>query len=157
MDSNNPYEAPVSAIVDAQADASRPLYRTNGIYLATFLGSMFAGGWLLARNHDAMGEFELARKARWGGLIGTVAIIGLSLLLPEQIPGMVYLVPQFIAVGYWLKNTPQGDAIAARVAAGSPMRSNWGAAGIGLLCGLSMLAVVMLVVFTAIFGFDVQL
>lgn len=158
MDSgDNPYEAPASAIVDAQADPARRLFRTTGIYLATFLGSMFAGGWLLAKNHEAMGESGLARKVRWGGAIGTVAIVGLSLLLPEQIPGVAYLVPQFVAVNYWLKKTAQGDAIAARIAAGSPMRSNWAAAGIGLLCGISTLAVVMLIVFAASFGFDVQL
>lgn len=156
MDSNNPYEAPASAVVDAQADTGRPLFRPSGVYIATFMGSMLAGGWVLAMNHDALGQPELARKARWGGAIGTIAIVALSLLLPEQIPGIVYLMPQLFAASYWLKTTPQGDAIAARVAAGLPMRSNWAAAGIGLLAALALLAVVAAMIGVAIYGFGAQ-
>lgn len=156
MDSNNPYQAPASPVVDAQADTGRALFRNSGVYIATFMGSMLAGGWVLAMNHDALGQFELARKARWSGLIGTIAILGLSLLLPEKIPGFVYLLPQIFAASYWLKTTPQGDAIAARVAAGLPMRSNWAAAGIGLLAAIALLAVMALLAVIAIYGFGVQ-
>lgn len=156
MDSNNPYEAPASALVDAQQDATRPLFRTTAIYIATFVGSTLAGGWVLAMNHEALGQFDLARKARWSGLIATVAIVVLSLLLPAQVPGVVYVVAQLFAASYWLKRT-QGEAIAARVAAGLPMRSNWAAAGIGLLCAFVQLAVLGLVAAAAIYGFGMEL
>lgn len=157
MDSNNPYEAPASAIVDAQQDAGRPLFRTSGLYIATFMGSILAGGWVLAMNHDALGQHDLARKARWSGLAGMIAVVAVSLLLPVQIPGVVYLIPQLAVVSYWLKQTPQGDAIGARVAAGLPMRSNWAAAGIGLLAAIALLAVLALVGVIAVFGFGVEL
>ncbi|MFK3647962.1 hypothetical protein ACI2IY_05925 [Lysobacter enzymogenes] len=157
MDSSNPYEAPASAVVDAQQDATRRLFRTSAIYIATFMGSTLAGGWVLAMNHEALGQFDLARKARWSGLIAAVAIVALTLVLPERIPGMVFLIPQMVAASYWLKRTPQGEAIAARVAAGLPMRSNWAAAGIGLLCALVQLAVLGLVAVAAIYGFGMEL
>lgn len=156
MDSNNPYEAPASAILDVQGDAGLPLFRTSGIYIATFMGSILAGGWVLAMNHDALGQHDLARKARWSGLAGIITVMVLSLLLPEKIPGVVYLIPQMVVVSYWLKQTPQGDAIAARVAAGLPMRSNWAAAGIGLLAVLALVVVAVLVVAIAIYGFGVE-
>jgi hypothetical protein len=89
-------------------------------------------------------------------LAGIITVVVLSLLLPEKIPGVVYLIPQMAVVSYWLKQTLQGDAIAARVAAGLPMRSNWVAAGIGLLAVLALMAVAVLVVAIAIYGFGVE-
>ncbi|QQP95290.1 hypothetical protein [Lysobacter enzymogenes] len=157
MESNNPYEAPASFAVDAQRDTTRPLFRTGAIYIATFMGSTLAGGWVLAMNHEALGQPGLARKARWSGLVASLALMALSFLLPWQIPGVAYLVPQLLAVSQWLKKTPQGDAIAVRLAAGLPMRSNWAAAGIGLLCGLAQLAALGLIALTAIYGFGVEL
>ncbi|MGO4261088.1 hypothetical protein [Lysobacter sp. TAB13] len=156
MDSNNPYEAPAAAVVDVGADTSRPLFRTSGIYVATFLGSALAGGWVLAMNHAALGQFDLARKVRWSGLAGMVVVVLLSMLLPEQVPGIVYLIPQMLAVSYWMKHT-QGDAIAARVSAGLPMRSNWLAAGVGALAALALLAVLLVLVAIAIYGFGLEM
>lgn len=157
MDAGNPYQAPATDVADAQPQLSAPLFRTTGIYIATFLGSALAGGWVIAMNHTALGQFGLARKARWSGLAATLGVLVLAMLLPEQVPGVVFMIVQMLAVSYWIKQTPLGDAIAARVAAKLPMRSNWLAAGIGLLGIVAVLGGLLIVAGIGIYGFGVEL
>lgn len=157
MDSDNPYQAPDAVVADAQPQVSAPLFRTSGIYIATFIGSALAGGWVIAMNHAALGQFALARKARWSGLAATLVVVVLAMLLPEQVPGVVYMVVQMVAVSSWIKQTPLGDAIGARVAAKLPMRSNWLAAGIGLLGIVAVMAGLVIVAGIAMYVFGIEL
>ncbi|MGH8082176.1 MAG: hypothetical protein ACREP7_16500, partial [Lysobacter sp.] len=122
----------------------------------TFVGSILAGGWVIAMNHTALGQFDQARKVRWYAVLGIIALLSLSLLLPEQVPGVVYLIPQLAAASYWVKRT-QADAIAERVAAGLPMRSNWAAAGIGVLAALALVLAIIVVIGIAVYGFGAEL
>ncbi|MEH6419858.1 hypothetical protein [Pseudomonas sp. CGJS7] len=156
MESSNPYQSPAAAVTDALADAGRPLFRTSGVFIATIMGSILAGGWVIGMNHAARGEFRQARMARLYAVLGAIALMTLSLLLPEQVPGVVYLIPQLVAINYWVKRA-QGEAIDARVAAGLPMRSNWLAAGIGLLGALVVVAIAIATVGIAVYGFGVEL
>lgn len=137
----SPYQAPQSVVEDAPDRADAPLFRINAIGLATVLGSVLAGGWLIAMNYTALGRPAQALKAKVFSLLGVVALVALSMVLPEQVPGVVFVVPQVFGLVY-LARSLQGEAIAERIASGRPMRSNWLAAGIALLFMLILLALI---------------
>lgn len=132
MDASDPYQAPRAAVEDPPGAADAPLFRISAIGLATVLGSVLAGGWLIAMNYAALGRPAQARKARWFSLLALIAVLALSMLVPEQVPSAVFVVVQVLGTVH-LARALQGEAIAARAASGRPMRSNWLAAGISLV------------------------
>lgn len=143
MDAPSPYQPPQAPIVDAPP-TDAPLFRINGIGIATVLGSVAAGGWLIALNYQALGLPRQALKAKVFALLSLIPLLLLSALTPEQVPGVVFVIPQVLATVY-LARSLQGEAIAARIAAGGPMRSNWRAAGIALLILLMLLLAIAVV------------
>ncbi|KRB11479.1 hypothetical protein [Lysobacter sp. Root690] len=135
----DPYQAPQSVVEDATDRVGAPLFRINAIGLATVLGSVLAGGWLIAMNYAALGRPAQALKAKVLSVLSLFALMALSMVLPEQVPRVAVIVPQVFGLIY-LARSLQGKAIAERIAAGRPMRSNWLAAGIALLFLVIVLA-----------------
>lgn len=132
MDASDPYQAPRAAVEDPPGGADAPLFRISAIGLATVLGSVLAGGWLIAMNYAALGRPAQARKARWFSLLTLIVVMVLAEVLPVQVPAALFVVVQVLGTVH-LARSLQGEAIAARAASGRPMRSNWLAVGISLV------------------------
>lgn len=149
MDQHNPYAspvAPVAVVEPVSALGERPLFRVSGIGLATFLGTLLAGGILLAMNERALGRPQRALPVLLLSLVATVAMVATASLLPEDVPSIVFSLPPLLAV-VLLARQLQGAAIDARIAAGLPMRSNWLAAGIAVLTMVGVSALLALALF----------
>ncbi|KRA17350.1 hypothetical protein [Lysobacter sp. Root604] len=143
MSHDNPYQPPTVSVHDALAvDAKARLYSLRSIGLATFLGSVFAGGLLMALNYRALGRPSQMRMALIGAFVGTVALIALSMVLPEEVPAIAFLCVQ-LAIVLSLAHLLQGPTIRAHEAQGATMHSNWRAAGIALLVLLGLVAVMV--------------
>lgn len=142
MEASDPYQAPRASVEDPPGEADAPLFRISGIGLATVLGSVLAGGWLIAMNYTALGRPAQARKAKLFSVLAIIALMVLSLLLPVQVPAAAFVVVQVLGTVH-LARSLQGEAIAARAASGRPMRSNWLAAGISLVFLVALLALLI--------------
>lgn len=143
MDAHDPYQPPKATLsANPQADPAAKLFKVSGIGMATFLGSVLAGGLLMAANYRALGKPDLAARATWYSLFATVAVLLLGALLPSSIPGAVFVVP-LLMVMIQLVKQHQGAAITSREAAGLPMHSNWLAAGIALLVVVALVLTII--------------
>lgn len=133
---------------DIKNPKEEKMYKVSGIVLATFLGSLLAGGWLLSRNFKVMGDEARARTTLIVCCIGTAVVLALGLLLPESwnVPNAVFVVPQIIAVLQYAKQT-QAAAVDAHAAEGGQLASNWRAAGVAVIAMLVLFAVLIPVVF----------
>ncbi|KLJ02319.1 hypothetical protein [Luteimonas sp. FCS-9] len=136
---SDPYAPPVAPVAEPQDAAGLPLFKIAGIGIATFFGSVLAGGLLMAMNFHRMGRPDRVWPTLGLALLGLVATGALGAVLPEQFPGMLITVPTLVAVTM-LAGRTQGEAIARRERAGLPMRSNWLAFGISLLVLLPIVA-----------------
>ncbi|MCD9027365.1 hypothetical protein LDO26_03935 [Luteimonas sp. BDR2-5] len=132
-----PPAAPLSPSV-ADADAGAPLFKIAAVGIATFFGSVLAGGLIMAMNFRAMGKPEKFWPTIGLSLLALVATLLLGAFLPENFPGVVITVPTIIAMTM-IAGRYQGQAITQRQDAGLPMRSNWLALGIALLVLLPIL------------------
>lgn len=149
MDEQNPYASPVApvAVVElVSALRERPLFRVSGIGLATFLGTLLAGGILLAMNERALGRPQRALPVLLLSLVAMAAMVAVPALLPEDLPAITFWLPPLVAM-VLLARQLQGAAIDARIAAGLPMRSNWLAAGIAVLTMVGVSALLALALF----------
>lgn len=130
---------------DSQTDPppEYKLYSVGGIALATFLGSLLAGGILLAMN-----LFRLRRAmAGWwilaAGAVCTVAVLAIGFLMPDDvnIPNSFFVIPQLV-LAYFAANRLVGDAIRRHQQVGGKMASLWAATGIGVLVAVILLAII---------------
>ncbi|GAA5068638.1 hypothetical protein [Lysobacter panacisoli] len=145
MEELNPYRSPEAVVPTTTAPApGARLYKVSGIGLATFFGSVLAGGWLMARNYRALGEHDKARRALGYSVVAAVVVVLLALLLPDEVPNMAFIVPQLIALTQ-LARRYQGDRIAEYEAADQAY-SNWRAFGISLLAIPAFLLVAFAIV-----------
>ncbi len=158
MDEHNPYAAPVAVVaepVDAPAGAGMPLFRMSGIGIATFFGTLMAGGLLMALNYRALGRPERVWPVIALSLGASVIVGVLAWVLPEQVPSIVFTVAQLVAITQAAKAT-QGPDIDARIAAGLPMRSNWLAFGISLLVLAGVFALIAVGVLAVMQWYDLS-
>lgn len=149
MEEHNPYAAPAATVEpreDAAGTAGAPLFRIGGIGLATFFGSPIAGGLLIGLNEKALDRPGRFWPAIGLAVLATAGFMVLAMLVPEQVPGVVFTVVQVIAMTSAARHW-QGKSVDARIAAGLPMRSNWAAFGISLLVLAGLLLVLGGVVF----------
>ena len=86
---HNPYAPPKTSVEVSAPQSSRTgttagrLYSQVQISVCTFLGTPLAGGWLMAANYRQLAQHARATQALWWGIAGAVALMGISLLLPE--------------------------------------------------------------------------
>jgi len=150
MDEQNPYQMPASGLGSASLENPEArLFKVSGIGLATFLGSLLAGGLLMAMNFRALGQPEKARKTILYSIAAFAGVIVVMFVLPESIPGVVFLIPQVVAMVQLAKQYQQSQ-INERRMRGIPTRSNWAAAGISLLVFLAL----MLLAIAAFLGWE---
>jgi len=121
------------------------VYVPNHVGLAAFLGSPLAGAWILGANYAALGRPAERTKALVVGFIATVALLVLSLALPENIPNSILPIAYTFALREYAKRV-QGKDVERVLAGGGAKHSGWRAAGIGLLCLAVLVALMILYV-----------
>jgi len=139
------YKTPESSLENGTtaSSADYQLYKISGIGIATFFGSMLAGGFLMSRNYKKLGKDAAAMKALVYSALATVAVLVISFLIPEDlnIPNLAFTIPQIIVM-VQLAKKKQGNDIDAHVANGGALASDWKAFGISLLVIVALMAAV---------------
>ena len=156
----NPYQAPAAPLSDPfygteQETPTERLYSPHQIMGATWLGSPFAGSWLLAANYRALGRPELFQKTLSIGAVTTLALFLLTFALPASFPNSVLPIAYSFAMLELAKRF-QGPAFDAHIVNGGPKHSPWRAAGIGLLSLLAIVVVAMTLGIAYVLIFDAE-
>lgn len=156
MDQASPeqQEKPASVYTPPQADlspqATQPyqLYSIGGVGVATFFGSILAGGIIMWINFRRLGKFEAAQKTLIYTCFATIALFGVLMMLPDDlnIPDISFTIPQIIMMVSIAKAQQKAD-IDAHIRKGGKMASKWKAFGIGLLAIIPILAAIIGVTF----------
>lgn len=121
----NAYAPPRSEVTVVLEGA--PLFTPTQIAAAAFFGTLGASAWLARANYIALGEREKGNSTLVKGLLIIAVIMGLAAVLPEQIPGVAYLIPQLM-----LARKVSQDAFGAHVAT-HPKASNLRVAGVSIV------------------------
>lgn len=118
------------------------LYKVSAIGLATFLGSMVAGGLLLSKNFKKLGKETEARNAIIYSIIATIVVFIIGMNIPEDwsIPGIVFTIPQALVMFHIAKQMQEKD-IDQHIENGGALASNWKAAGISVLVFIGVMIV----------------
>lgn len=143
----NAYQVPQAVVDDVpqQGVVDGKLFTINGIGIATFFGTLIAGGILLAHNYRRLGDSKNAWLSILAGFFVTAMFTFIAYLLPDGMR-IGLAVPQIIAITLYAR-LQQGAQIEAHQEAGGELVSSWLAAGIGLLT----LAVLLVVIFVITF------
>jgi hypothetical protein len=137
----NPVPQPVPSGNPPLTD--KPLYSVNAVGLASFLGSVLAGAVLMAINYRRIGEPARATYAIILGILGTVASIGIALVLPDRVPSAAIVVPQLFAM-IAIARAMQGPMLERHVQQGGKIASMWKAAGIAMLFFIVLFGAIIL-------------
>lgn len=135
MDNNAPIpQTELSAELSDNTTVNYKLFKVSGICLATFLGSIFAGGLLMTLNFTRLGKEAEAKKTLLHAGLATVFIILLVFLTPKNmyIPNTILTIAQVILAYHYVKKY-QAAEIDSHIENGGLTNSNWKAAGIALL------------------------
>ena len=87
----NPYAPPKASVADAkragplEVPTIALVYSVNQIATATILGTVLAGGWLMAANYRAMGQEDHSRLAIGWSIAGFVVLVGVIVALPGDL------------------------------------------------------------------------
>lgn len=130
------------------------LYSEASIIIATLFGGFVAGGFIMSRNYNRLGESYKEKFAFWLGAAGTALFFTVMHFLPTEnwdIPKTIYYVPQIIILGLILEVT-QKKQLKLHIAEEGEFESNWKAFGISLLC--LAIAFVLLIATYVIFGIE---
>lgn len=114
--------------------------------MGTFLGSPVVAGYLMAKNYKAWGDEDSAKRSMIFGLVGTIFIVAVIVLLPEEMMSKVpnYLLPIiYTAVVQGLAEHYQSDQIEQHLENGHGRESYWKAAGFGMVGCVIILAVLL--------------
>jgi hypothetical protein len=113
------------------------LYTANNVALATFLGTPLAGAVLMAINERRIGRSDVAVKTLLAGLGGAALLVGLGVVLPDNIPSFPIGIGSLFVMAQIAKSR-QGAIVQRHLLAGGKPASGWAAAGIGLLCMIAV-------------------
>lgn len=110
------------------------LYKTTGIIIASILGSVIAGGFLLSRNFKQLGKEDAAKKTI---IYSTVGFIILSILAYKAPTGWEHLLSvlallQFVAI-IAITQITQEHEIKTHLSKGGKLHSNWRALCISVI------------------------
>ena len=146
---NDIYAAPQASLVteSQQQSVDYQLFKVSGVGVATFFGTMLAGGILLSINFKRLGNQKAAKNALIYSAIATVVVFAIAMLIPEgvNIPNVVFTVPQILAMVQIAKQQQELD-IAYHIDNGGQMASNWKAFGLSLLVLIGFVVLVVPVV-----------
>lgn len=141
---NDIYKAPESSISESQevveGAPDYKLFKLPSVGIATFFGTMIAGGLIMSLNYRRLGDAAKGNQVVGISIAATIAVMVLAALLPPQVPGIIFTIAQILAMNAWAKSV-QETAVNTHLEAGGEMESNWLAFGISLLV---LLAVVLM-------------
>lgn len=126
------------------------LYSETAIRIGVFFGGPLAGCYLMAKNYNILEKAESAKKAIIGGLIGTLFLLFLFYIIPNQVfekTSSPFIPLIYIAITSFYVSKYQGNFLKEHKENGGEFHSRWRAVGIGLLFSL-ILVVGILLVFT---------
>lgn len=139
----NIYKTPEANLDKAkdQGIINYKLYKISGIGIATFFGSILAGGLLVSKNFKNLGKDSAARNTLIYSFLATIIIIAVAYMIPDDwhVPNMSFTLPQLIVMVQLAKKHQEKD-IEDHVAMGGLLASNWKAFGISLLVMIGILA-----------------
>jgi hypothetical protein len=88
---SNPYAPPKASVADtkragpAEVSPVALVYSVNQIATATVLGTVLAGGWLMATNYRVMGQEDHSRLAIGWSIAGFAVLVGVIVALPGRL------------------------------------------------------------------------
>ena len=159
--SENPYAPPKAGVTDTKSAAREVsrvalLYTPNQIAVATFLGTVLAGGWMVASNYRAMGLEDDSRVAIGWSIIGFVVLAALLMLLPALTVGMTIITAAVCTIALRALAEAQFGAIVEKhLADGGTQYNWWRVVGLGILC-LAMLFAVAAILEILLEIFDIR-
>ena len=120
------------------------LYSPGQIAWATSLGAPIAGCVILGLNYRRLGALTAAKTALIAGVIGTALIVLIAFALPHWVPNQALPMAYTFAV-YQFAKRRQGKAYKDWLEDGARKGSGWVATGVGIVCLVLLLAVVVAV------------
>ncbi len=139
------------------------IYKTNMIWVGSYLGGPLAAGYILAANFKAFGEQERARKTWIYTIVATIAILAGVFVIPEKvletIPNLAIPILYTVAA-YFLMQHYQDHNIGTHLVSGGGVFSWWRVVAIGLIglaATLAAVKLVSLILFSLILINDLQL
>ena len=151
----NPYAPPKASVADAKRAGPSEVspvalvYSVNQIATATILGTVLAGGWLMAANYRAMGQEDHSRLAIGWSIVGFIAFLGVMVALPGDLYDFGVTIGSAVACAVALRALSEaqfGKMLERHRAAGGTQHS-WGRVVLlGVLFTAILFAVAFLVV-----------
>lgn len=122
----------------------KPIYKNLHIQLATLIGGPLGTTWLLAENFKKLGHPEKIRKTWIWGILALMLLLLLSFLIPDdwKIPNFVFPVV-CLGIASQVTKSTQGSAIQQHLSEGGAVYSPWRAFGIGLVCLILTLVIII--------------
>lgn len=114
----------------------KKLYSQRSIYIATYLGSPLAAGYLVQQNFNALGKNQYGKYAFIIGIVSTLLLFITIFSIPENIIDKVpnFLIPAFytLLIALLIEKL-QGDNLKKHKDNQGVFYSSWRAAGIGTI------------------------
>lgn len=118
------------------------LYSTRAVVIASFFGTPLAGGYLMAKNYQQLGNKTYARRALFYSLLAVIVSFCLGIVLPDAVPPMAVTLPVVMAMGQAMKQL-QGTALEEHQKKQGQFESCWKAWGISLLIMIAVLLIIL--------------
>lgn len=134
----NPFQTPTAELAAA---APAKLYTLTAVGVAAFFGTPLAAAYVMSRNLRALGRASETRKVWVISVLLTVGVFALGMVLPENVPGIGFVVAQILIMRGYAKQL-FGTVLDEHKAQARPFLSNWRAFGISLLFMLAFLVVI---------------
>lgn len=149
MSEINPYEVgeALSGAQERRPDEI-PMFSSGQVILTALLGGPLGPSWLMMSNFTQMGFPDKARKTMWIGILGTLVLLAISMMLPENMPGMIPTLAIVFGYAQWFNKTQ------AETFQRSGVRKSWWlTVGLSILSMIIVLgvAIAMLFVLAAVF------
>ena len=144
------YYKPPNANLVSDSDFSispeTKLFKTSAVGVATFFGSLLAGGIIIGLNYLRMNEQVKARNTIILSLLAFAVFMGTAWFLPDNIPNMAYTIVQVVIMMQIARKFQEGT-IKHHMENGGRLASNWVAFGISLLALILIIAILFLAIF----------
>lgn len=148
---DSPYQfRPEDEVTRADADqgespvSSKPLHSLWSVFFATLFGSILGGGVVISINLFRLNRTRQAWIAVVVTVVSSFVLFAGLLLLPDDldIPSSAFYVPVLISMHLLAKHI-FGDDLEKQKRAGGLIRSGWGGVGVGFVCMVALLLVIV--------------
>lgn len=119
------------------------LYSKKAIGIATFLGGPLGAGVLMRQNYLNIGAEDVAKRTLLISIVGTIMLFTIIFTLPDSIIDKIpnSIIPAiYTLIIYFIVERLMGSTLEVHERENGVFYSSWKAAGIGITCGLVLLA-----------------